>query len=83
MCSPRVAFSQANDPKEGAKFWWVVVVAVAVVLVALAWWLAGRQRNGLDGARLQGRSEMERRANDIARGHDAGGGIAGGRGSVG
>jgi hypothetical protein len=33
-------------------FWWIVLIVV-VVGSALAWWSSGRQRNGVDDARVQ------------------------------
>jgi hypothetical protein len=33
-------------------FWWIVLVVV-VVLGAFAWWASGRQRSGVDDAKVQ------------------------------
>ncbi len=32
---------------------WLIVVAVVVVLGALAWWSSGRQRAGVEGGTVQ------------------------------
>ncbi len=57
---------------------WLIVLVVAVVLGALAWWSSRRKRKGVDPARVQ---QLHR--TNASRGTDAGGGITGGHGSVG
>jgi hypothetical protein len=52
-------------------FWWIVLV-VAVVLGALAWWSSGHQRNGVDPAAVQ-----RIRRIDEGRGSQYGGGGGG------
>lgn len=48
---------------------WVIVLAVVVVLVGLAWWSSGRQRHGV----IDGDVQRNRRINE-GRGSAFGGG---------
>ena len=52
-------------------FWWIVLV-VAVVLGALAWWSSGRQRSGVNHAAVQRTRKI-----DEGRGSQYGGGGGG------
>ena len=52
-------------------FWWIVLI-MAVVLGALAWWSSGRHRNGVDPAAVQRARKI-----DEGRGSEYGGGGGG------